>query len=226
MTPNDVINTAKRLLVSSKLLGMATTYIDTTLLDFVNQALQRMFYMRPDLFTTIGNVSLTQNTVLQSLPSGAVRLVEIFSVVNGTALTEVSREMLDLSTPSWVSDTAGTPVNYARHVRNPTKFFVYPRPTAGLSVVAEYVASPTIYSSPSTTITELPNAYLPSLVDCVVFLAESMDDDSVNTNRAKMYYDSFVQSLGTNLALRPLTDTEDAGMSPQPGYARPQRQVI
>ena len=185
-----------------------------------------MLYFRPDLFTTIGSIALTQNTVVQSLPSGGVRLVEIFSVSGGSAVTEVSREMLDLSTPTWTSDTAGTPVNYARHVRNPTKFFVYPRPTAGISLIGEYVNTPATYTTVSNTIANLPDTYLPSLVDCVVFLAESVDDESVNAGRAKLYYDSFVQSLGANLGLRPLTDTEDAGLSPQPGYARPQRQVI
>ena len=117
-------------------------------------------------------------------------------------------------------------MNYARHVRNPTKFFVYPRPTAGISLIGEYVNTPATYTAVSNTIANLPDTYLPSLVDCVVFLAESVDDEHVNSGRAKLYYDSFVQSLGANLGLRPLTDTEDAGLSPQPGYARPQRQVI
>lgn len=223
MLVSDVIGQARVLLQDTK---VTYRYSDSVMIGFVNQALKRMLYFRPDLFTTIGSIALTQNTVVQSLPSGGVRLVEIFSVSGGSALTEVSREMLDLSTPTWVSDTAGTPVNYARHVRNPTKFFVYPRPTEGISLIGEYVNTPATYTAVGNTIANLPDTYLPSLVDCVVFLAESVDDEHVNSGRAKLYYDSFVQSLGANLGLRPLTDTEDAGLSPQPGYVRPQRQVI
>lgn len=223
MLVSDVIGQARVLLQDTK---VTYRYSDSVMIGFVNQALKRMLYFRPDLFTTIGSISLTQNTVVQSLPSGGVRLVEIFSVSGGDAVTEVSREMLDLSTPTWVNDTAGTPVNYARHVRNPTKFFVYPRPTVGISLIGEYVNTPATYTVVSDTIANLPDTYLPSLVDCVVFLAESVDDEHVNSGRAKLYYDSFVQSLGANLGLRPLTDTEDAGLAPQPGYVRPQRQVI
>lgn len=223
MLVSDVIGQARVLLQDTK---VTYRYSDSVLIGFVNQALKRMLYFRPDLFTTIGSISLTQDTVIQSLPAGAVRLVEIFSVSGGSALTEVSREMLDLSSPTWTSATAGTPVNYARHVRNPVKFFVYPRPTAGISLIGEYVTTPATYTAVGDTITGLPDAYLPSLVDCVVFLAESVDDENVNSGRAKLYYDSFVQSLASNLQVRPLTDTEDAGLSPLPGYTRPQRQVI
>jgi len=223
MLVSDVIGQARVLLQDTK---VTYRFSDSVLIGFVNQALKRMVYLRPDLFTTIGNITLTQNTVIQSIPTGGVRLVELFSVSGGNALTEVSREMLDQSTPGWVSDTAGTPVNYARHVRNPTKFFVYPRPTSGVVLIGENVNTPATYTATGNTITELPDVYLPSLIDCVVFLAESQDDEHINSGRAKLYYDSFVQSLGVNLQLRPLTDTEDAGLSPQPGYVRPQRQVI
>lgn len=223
MTPNDVITEARRLLQDTT---VTYRYSDATMLGFVNQALKRTAYIRPDLFTTIGNVSLTQNTVVQSLPAGAIRLVEIYSVVGGTAVTEVNREMLDQSYPTWPSEAAGLPVNYVRHVRNPTKFFVYPRPTSGVQVVAEYATTPATYASASSTITELPDVYLPSLVDCVVFLAESIDDEHVLSGRAKLFLDSFQQSLALTLTARPITDTEDAGMIANPGYLRPERQVI
>lgn len=223
MLVSDVIGQARALLQDAT---VTYRYSDSVMLGFVNQALKRTAYFRPDLFTVTASIPLTQNIVLQSIPATGVRLVELYYVNGGSAITEVSREMLDQSTPTWVSDTPGVPVNYARHVRNPTKFFVYPRPTSGITIIGEFVNTPTTYSSVGNTIYELQDMYLPTLVDCVVFLAESVDDEHVNSGRAKLYYDSFVQSLAINLQLRPLTDTEDAGLSPQPGYVRPQRQVI
>jgi hypothetical protein len=223
MLVSDVIDQARVLLQDN---STPYRYSDSNFLGFVNQALSRMAMLRPDLFTVIEDVPLVASSVLQQLPIGGVRLVELFSVSGNRALLEVNREMMDMSSPTWVAETPGTPVNYARHVRNPTKFFVYPPPTSGLTVSCEYVKSPTIYTDTYFPISELPNIYLPVLIDCVVFLAESQDDEHINSGRAKLYYDSFVQSLGVNLQLRPLTDTEDAGLSPQPGYVRPQRQVI
>lgn len=223
MTPNDVITEARRLLQDTT---ATYRYSDATMLGFVNQALKRTAYIRPDLFTIIGNVSLTHSTVVQSLPAGAIRLVEIYSVVGGTAVTEVNREMLDQSVPTWTSAAPGATVNYVRHIRNPTKFFVYPPPPIGLQVVAEYATTPTTYASTGDVITELPDVYLPSLVDCVVFLAESIDDEHVLSGRAKLFLDSFQQSLALTLTARPITDTEDAGLIANPGYLRPERQVI
>lgn len=59
---------------------------------------------------------------------------------------------------------------------------------------------------------DLPDAYFTVIVDGVIFLAESVDDEHVNSGRAKLYQDSFVQSLGVSLQSRILTDTEKGGI--------------
>lgn len=208
MTPNEVITEARRLIQDTK---SPFRYSDTVMLGFVNQTLKRMVLLRPDLFTTIGDIALTANTVLQDCPAGAVRLVEIFRVKNGSAVVEVSRKTLDQTYPDWVNDPADRPVNFMRHVRNPTKFFVYPRPTSGVVLEGEYVAPLPDYNLNDTI--GLPEAYFSPLIDGVVFLAESVDDEHVNSGRAKLYQDSFVQSLGIGLQSRTITDTEEGGMN-------------
>lgn len=208
MTPSEVITEARRLIQDTK---SPFRYSDAVMLGFVNQTLKRMVLLRPDLFTTIGDITLTANTVLQDCPAGAVRLVEIFRVKNGSAVVEVSRKTLDQTYPDWVNDPADRPVNFMRHVRNPTKFFVYPRPTSGVILEGEYVAPLPDYNLNDTI--GLPEAYFSSLIDGVVFLAESVDDEHVNSGRAKLYQDSFVQSLGIGLQSRTITDTEEGGMN-------------
>lgn len=208
MTPNEVITEARRLIQDTK---SPFRYSDTVMLGFVNQTLKRMVLLRPDLFTTIGDITLTADTVLQDCPAGAVRLVEIFRVKNGSAVVEVSRKTLDQTYPDWVNDPADRPVNFMRHVRNPTKFFVYPRPTSGVVLEGEYVAPLPDYNLNDTI--DLPEAYFSPLIDGVVFLAESVDDEHVNSGRAKLYQDSFVQSLGIGLQSRTITDTEEGGMN-------------
>jgi hypothetical protein len=198
MTPAEVIVEVRRLLSDTL---APQRYSDTVLLGFVNQTLKRMAILRPDLFAVISNISTTANTVLQSMPSDSIRLMEIFQVLNGNAVTEVSRDTFDQTYPNWVSETPGTPVNFMRHVRNPNKFFVYPRPISGVTLVGEYAQSPTNYAV-DATILLLPDAYFPTIVDGTVFLAESIDDESVSSGRAKLYQDSF-------------TDSEEGGLDPK-----------
>jgi hypothetical protein len=211
MTPSDVILEVRRLL--SDILT-PQRYSDTFLLGFVNQTLKRISILRPDLFALIGDISTTANTVLQSMPSDSIRLMEIFQIKNGDAITEVSRETFDQTYPNWVNETPGIPVNFMRHVRNPNKFFVYPRPISGVVLVGEYAQTPPIYSL-NDIINLLPDAYFPSVVDGVLFLAESIDDESANSGRAKLFQDSFVQSLGVGLQSRTITDTDEGGLDPR-----------
>jgi len=98
MTPAEVIAEVRNVVQDTR---TPYRYSDTLLLGFLNTTLKRMAILRPDLFTVIGDIPVTANTVVQSCPAGAVRLVEIFQVKNGDVLTEVSREILDQTYPEW-----------------------------------------------------------------------------------------------------------------------------
>lgn len=211
MTPADIITEARSLIQDTR---TPYRYSDVVMLNFVNQTLKRMSILRPDLFSVIGDITTTANTVVQSCPSDSLRLVEIFQIKNGDAVTEVNREVLDQMYPGWVNATAGTPLNFMRHVRNPNKFFLYPRPAADITLVGEYAQVPPAYAL-NDTIVSLPDAYLPIAVDGVVFLAESVDNEHVNSGRAKLFQDSFNQTLAAGLQTRTITDTEEGGLNPK-----------
>lgn len=211
MTPSEVITQVRLLIQDTK---TPYRYTDAVLLGFVNQTLKRMVMLRPDLFAVIADFTTTVNTVLQSCPADSNRLIEIFQVKNGNAITEVNRETLDRTVPGWVNETAGQPVNFMRHVRNPNRFFVYPRPEAGVVLVGEYAQTPPNYAL-NDTITYPTDAYFTAVVDGTVYLAESIDNEHVNSGRAKLFLDSFVQTLGVDLNARSLTDTESGGQDPK-----------
>jgi hypothetical protein len=211
MTPNEAITEVRRLIQDTK---TPYRYSDTVLLGFVNQTLKKMVVLRPDLFAVIGDFATVASTVLQSCPTDSVRLMQIFQVKNGDAVTEVSKETLDRMYPNWVNEAAGVPVNFMRHVRNPNKFFVYPRPTAGVVLVGEYAQSPAAYAL-NDTIALLPDAYLTSVVEGTIYLAESIDNEHVNSGRAKLFQDAFTQGLGVGLQARVVTDTEEGGLDPR-----------
>lgn len=211
MTPNEAITEVRRLIQDTK---TPYRYSDTVLLGFVNQTLKKMVVLRPDLFAVIGDFTTVASTVLQSCPTDSVRLMQIFQIKNGDAVTEVSKETLDRMYPNWVNEAAGVPVNFMRHVRNPNKFFVYPRPTAGVVLVGEYAQSPAAYAL-NDTIALLPDAYLTSVVEGTIYLAESIDNEHVNSGRAKLFQDAFTQGLGVGLQARVVTDTEEGGLDPR-----------
>lgn len=211
MTPSEIITEARRLIQDTK---TPYRYSDAVMLGFVNQTLKRMVTIRPDLFAVIGDFTTTPNTVLQSCPADSTRLIEIFQVKNGDAITEVNRETLDRTAPGWLNEPAGQPVNFMRHVRNPNRFFVYPRPAAGVVLVGEYAQTPPDYTL-DQEITFPTDAYFPVAVDGVIFLAESIDNEHVNSGRAKLFQDSFVQGLGVSLQSRTITDTETGGQDPR-----------
>lgn len=204
MTPSQVIVEVRKLLQDTQ---APYRYSDTDLVGYVNQTLKRMAVLRPTLFTNITSVPLTANTVLQDLPADAHRLVQIFFIDNYNSVNEVDREILERAYPQWVSDPAGIPFNFIRHPRNATKFFLYPRPIANLTATVEYVVEPTNYSL-GDTILYLKDTYLGVVIDGVMYLASSIDDEHVLSNRAKLFLDSFTQALGVDLQQQAVLDNE------------------
>lgn len=208
MILNDVVTEARRLLQD---ISTPQRYSDAVLLGFANQTLKRMSVLRPDLFAYIGEITCTAGAVIQSPPSDSIRVIEIFQVKDGSGVTEVDRNSLDQTYPGWMNDTAGPAVNWMRHVRNPNKFFIYPKAPVGQVLIGEYAQTPPTYTG-SETVALLPDAFFPVVVDGTVFLAESVDNEHVNSNRAQLFQQSFTQALGVSAQARTLTDTEEAGL--------------
>jgi len=216
MTPSEVIAEVRVLIQDTR---VTFRYSDTVLLGFVNQTIRRMVMLRPDLFTTVTDISTVADLTEQTLPATAVRLVDIFRVKNGTSIEEVDRDQFDRAYPQWTTDAAGTPTKYMRHPRNPRAYFLYPRPTAGTVLVGEFVVTPTAYAI-SDPIAVLPDAYFGVLIDGTVYLAESIDNEHVNSGRAKLFFDSFVQALGVDLQSRAVIDSEGGVMRTPTGAAQ------
>ena len=208
MILNNVITEVRRMLQDET---SPQRYSDAVLLGFANQSLQRISILRPDLFAKMRTITCVENKVLQSAPTDSLRIMEVFSVNGGNGCIEVNRESLDQSYPQWVNDTAGAAVNWMRHTRNANKFFIYPKSPAGQVLDIEYAQSPPTYDG-TTTVDLLSDAFFPVVVDATIFLAESVDNEHVNSKRAELFYTSFTQALGVNAASKIATDTEEGGM--------------
>lgn len=196
---------------------MPERFSDADLLAFVNEAIQRAAVVRPDLFLVSEDITPTVGQVEQTLPATVTRISELHRIVGGAALGEVDKETMDRSAPNWTTDTADTPVNWVRHPRNPRKYFLYPRPSTGTQIAAEFVEVPDAYALGDTMI--LPDSYKSAVIDCVVALAEIIDNEHVETARAKSFFESFMQALGADLSQRTLIDNENG----QPAETRSDR---
>jgi len=97
MILDDVITEVRRILQDT---NSPQRYSDTVLLGFANQALKRIAVLRPDLFAYIGDITCTAGSVVQSMPSDSIRLIEIYSVKNGNGVIETNREALDQAYPT------------------------------------------------------------------------------------------------------------------------------
>ena len=85
-----------------------------------------------------------------------------------------------------MNDPAGPAINFMRHVRNANKFFIYPKAPANQTLVGEYSQTPPDYDG-TTAVALLPDAYFPVVVDATVFIAESVDNEHVNSQRAQLF---------------------------------------
>lgn len=208
MRLSEVIVETRRILQD---LNEPQRYSDALLLGFANQALKRMAVLRPDLFAVIDELPTQAGQVLQSMPADSLRVMEVFQVKDGQGVTEVSRKAMDETYPNWINDPAAPTVNWMRHVRNNNRFFIYPKAPEEQVLVVEYAQSPREYAI-DEDIELLPQAYYPVLVDGTVFLAESVDNEHVNSNRAQLFQQSFTQALGVSVQSRSITDTEEGGL--------------
>ena len=208
MILNDVITEVRRILQDT---NSPQRYSDAILLGFANQALKRIAVLRPDLFAIIADIPTTQGSVVQSTPADSIRLIEIYSVKNGNGIIETNREALDQAYPTWMNDPEGAAVNFMRHVRNANKFFIYPKAPANQTLVGEYSQTPPDYDG-TTAVALLPDAYFPVVVDATVFIAESVDNEHVNSQRAQLFQQSFTQALGVAAQSRAITDPERGGL--------------
>jgi hypothetical protein len=206
MTPQEVIDQV-RVLISDDNSLMPERFSDADLLGFVNQAVKRASMMRPDLFITDTTITPTADQVEQELSATITRIMEVHRVVGGGAIAEVDKETMDRSAPDWTTEDSGTPVNWMRHPRNPRRYFLYPAPATGTELSVEYIAVPSDYALGDTI--ALPDSYKGAIVDCVVYLAEVVDNEHAETQRAKVFLDSFMQALGVDMSQRDVVDNEN-----------------
>jgi hypothetical protein len=205
MTPNTIISEVREVIKDADATAYRST--DANLLTAVNRAMRRISLLRPDLFTTIGTITLVSGFT-QTVPNYG-RIVEVFGISAGNAVVEVNRETLDMLTPTWRVAAPVAPtsiVNWMRHSRNPSKFFVYPPSNGTGTLDAEYTVPPAGYAFADTL--PISEIYQPAVVDMTAAEVEWADDENVLTQRADAFYKRAASMLTAAIQTQPLTDKE------------------
>ena len=110
MILNDVIADVRDLIQDTD--TNTQRYSDAMLLKFANQVLRRTAIFRPDLFSLQADLTCTAGTVVQSAPADSIRLMEVYYNTSGNGIIETTREVLDQAYPTWMTDNAGSTINW------------------------------------------------------------------------------------------------------------------
>jgi hypothetical protein len=176
---------------------------NSELLKFFNDAQKEVVLHRPDakmVNTTYACVDGSK----QTLPSAALRLIEVVRNVGGRAVTQVQKRILDETLPNWHETTAGT--NKIEHFvydpADPKNFYVYPKGASGThSLEIVYSSSPSEITisnfGTDTTTISLDDVYANCILDYVLYRSYQKDSEFAgNAQRAMMHYQSFANALG------------------------------
>ena len=165
-------------------------YSDADLLEYGNGALRSLTTLKPSLLSTEGDVTCATGKALQSIGfADAHALIQVQSVKDGNVITLIDRTVLDSFSPGWMQMTAGAAQHWMPHADDPFKFYLYPPAPAGQQVTVLYVRVPATYTADQDT--GLPESLNDAVTDYIVGMAESRDDEHVNTGRATMFLNQF-----------------------------------
>ena len=196
-------------------------YTQRNLLGFFNDAMQRVAIVRPDLFTryvTITEYDPVSPTKIRL--DDAIRIIEVLRAYDDagqTAPFEVDKMSMDRSAPDWHSHPRGLCRNWMRNQRIPQEFFIYPPPTSVQRLEVSYTRSPPRYTSLQSLVVDPGRTYQTALVDYMMYLCESADDEHVLSGRAEMFKSNFETAMGISAESRILFDKEEAGVPPAGG---------
>jgi len=173
------------------------------LLKFFNDAQREVVLHRPDAKMVNTTLDLATGSK-QTLPTTALRLVDVVRNVGGRAITQVDRRILDETLPNWHETTAGTNKieHYIYDAADPKNFYVFPNGTSGThSLEIIFSASTTDIAisnfSSDTTVISIDDVYSNCLLDYVLYRSYQKDSEFAgNAQRAMMHYQSFANALG------------------------------
>jgi|TARA_R110000744_G_scaffold336849_1_gene442123 hypothetical protein len=202
-------------------------YPSQELLNFFNDAQLEVLLHRPDANTVSQTLALV-NGSKQSVPTSALRLIEVIRNTGGRAVTQVQRRILDETLPDWHETAAGANKieHYIYDPADPKNFYVYPKAISGTHSLEIILSSATTavvitdaeFAAGTNVVISIDDIYANALLDYILYRCYQKDSEYTgNEQRSMMHYQGFSNALGIK------TQT-DAAITPQPeGMGRQRR---
>jgi hypothetical protein len=180
---------------------------ELTWIKYLNASIRALILVRPDAGAQTDSLQLAPG-VLQSLPSTALRLLDITrnmgTVGNqaGKIITPADRKHLDYSNLLWPAATGDTEIdNFSYDKENPRIFYVTPPAHATTAVFVEIQVSQL-----PTTVTAtgddpgVNDVFFEPIIQYMLYKAFSTDDEGVEFQKAITFMQNFFNLLQVEIA--------------------------
>jgi hypothetical protein len=167
------------------------------LLGYLNDAQLQIALHRPDASSQTVAFACA-NASRQQLPANGMRLLTIVRNTTGRAITQISRETLDIQMPNWHVEPASEGVeNYVYDPLDPKTFYVFPVPAAAHSIdLIQSIAPVIIAAETPTVVIGLDDIYANVVADYMLFRAYQKDATYGDLQKANLYLQAFNSALG------------------------------
>lgn len=195
----DIINRASIILQDTS----NVRYPQAELLKFFNDGQREVVLHRPDA-KTVNESFRCAAASQQSLPATGLRLIDIVQNVNGRAITQIDRKILDETLPNWHNQAADATKKIEHFVydsADPKNFYVYPRATTAMYIQLVYSTAPSDIAisnfSNDNTVISVDDVYANCLLDFMLYRSYQKDSEYAgNSERSMMHYSAFANALG------------------------------
>ncbi|HBZ9867360.1 TPA: hypothetical protein MND73_004290 [Salmonella enterica subsp. houtenae] len=168
------------------------------LCDYYNDAVRAVILVRPDAGASVETLMCVPGS-RQSLPPGALRIIDVIRITGGPALLPVPREVLDNQYPDW-HDMTGEPERYVYNEIIPRLFWLFPAPETAVSINAVVCRVPVavqISQMDDTAEVQVDEIYVNPLVDWMLYRAFSKDVvGGASPAQAMQHYQAFTDQMG------------------------------
>jgi hypothetical protein len=195
MTGADLLSTIKGLLLDPD----DGVWSETLKVAFVNEAMNTIVSLRPDSTAKTEIVQLVADTPKQEIPATGARFLDLVRNVDGRAITKMERAVLGKIFPSWPTHKSDQVEVYMFDPENPTSFWVFPTPSAAISVELVYAGSPEAFTAASNEI-GLPDIYIAPITEYVLYRCLNMQSAGQNTPKASQHLANFHTTIGGQTA--------------------------
>jgi hypothetical protein len=191
------------------------------LVMWINSAQKEILIYKPNSLTQTVSLSLISGT-FQNIAAVYPKCIQLLDVTRATsagggAVTNINREILDSSIPSWHTASATlNPLHYVHNPLDPKNFYVYP-PNNGAGALEILIAiEPTDLVALASNLS-FDAIYESVIIDYVLYRAWGKDSEhTANLNRSAAHYTAFMTALKGKYTAESALSAEAKFANPQP----------